>query len=198
MRSTGVLFRVLLVLAGCGLAQQGALAGTKPAEANALLQGKFDNRQQVATAQPGAQGPVPHVIVAIEPTSQSDWTLWHVHLAVDAENTFDQTWAMQTRVEYDGSRSLIPYYQYKPTAPATVATFDPKTWLSLEACALRGEFGKARIKGMSEGEPCVAVTMSIGPIRTLLPVGIDREGEWLRLDLNYRGARTRIDARRVP
>jgi len=51
---------------------------------------------------------------------------------------------------------------------------------------------------MSEGEPCVAVTMSIGPLRTLLPVGIDREGEWLHLDLNYHGARTRIDAHRMP
>lgn len=197
MNSNGVLFRLLSLLAGCGLALQGMFAGTVPAEANALLQGKFDNQQQVAAAQPDPQGQIPHVTVAIEPTSQSDWTLWHVHLEVNPENAFDQTWAMQTRLEHDGSTSLIPYYQYKPTGPATVATFDPKTWLSLEACALRGEFTKARIKGMSEGEPCVAVTMSLGPIRTLLPVGMDREGEWLRLDLNYRGARMRIDARHV-
>ena len=198
MSSGGVLLRLLPLLAGCGLALQGTRAGTVPAEANALLQGKFDNRQQVAAAQSDPQGQIPHMTVAIEPTSQSDWTLWHVHLEVNPENAFDQTWAMQTRLEHDGSTSLIPYYQYKPKGLATVATFDPKTWLSLEACALRGEFTKARIRGMSEGEPCVAVTMSLGPIRTLLPVGIDREAEWLRLDLNYRGARTRIDARRVP
>jgi hypothetical protein len=194
MKST-VLFRMFLLFAGFGIVQQDALAAPTPAEASALLQGKFDNREQVAAAQSDPQGQIPHVTVTIEPTAQKDWTLWQVHLEVNPENAFDQAWAMQTRLEYDGSMSLIPYYQYKPTGPATAAAFDPKTWLSLEACALRGEFTKTRIKGMSEGEPCVAVTMSIGPLRTLLPVGIDREGEWLHLDLNYRGARTRIDAR---
>ena len=198
MRSTFVILRALLVLVSSGVAHQAIAADAKQPTANVLLQGRFDNREQVAAAQPGAESPVPHVTIAIEPTSQSDWSLWHVHLETDPENSFDQTWAMQTRREYDGSTSLIPYYQYKPTGPATAASFDStKSWLSLEACALRGEFGKTRIKSMSEGEPCVAVTMSIGPLRTLLPVGIEREGEWLHLDLNYRGARTRIDARRT-
>jgi hypothetical protein len=195
MRSAGAFFHVLL-LTGV-VAAHNALADAPAASGNALLQGRFDNAEQVAKAPSGAAGGIPHVTVTIDPTSLPDWTLWHVRLEVDAENAFDQTWAMQTRREYDASTSLIPYYQYKPTGPVTAATFDPKTWLSLEACALRGTFSATRIEGMSEGEPCVAVTMSIGPLRTLLPVGIDREGDWLHLDLNYRGARTRIDARRV-
>jgi hypothetical protein len=190
-------FRVLL-LAGFSAAQCGNAVGTGTSGANDLLQGRFDNRDQVASAQSGAPGQIPHVTVSIEPAPEQDWSLWHVHLEADAENTFDQTWAMHTQVEHDGSTSLVPYYPFKATAPVTAATFDPQGWLSLEACALRGEFGTARIKGMSEGEPCVAVTMSIGPLRALLPVGLEREGEWLHLDLNYRGARTRIDARRVP
>lgn len=196
-KSTLGIFRALLLLAGLGPAPGSVGATAGDGEANVLLQGTFDNREQVAKASPDSGIPTPHVTVAIEPTSQKDWSLWRVHLDVDAENSFDQTWAMQTQVEHDGSKALVPYYQYKPAGPVTAATFDPKTWLSLEACALRGEFGPARIKGMSEGEPCVAVTMSIGPLRALLPVGIDREGEWLHLDLNYRGARTRIDARRT-
>ncbi|HEY0180065.1 MAG TPA: hypothetical protein VGC30_10595 [Dokdonella sp.] len=169
-----------------------------PPEAGALLQGRYDNRAQVAAAAAAAPGAVPHVSVAIEPTAQPDWTLWRVHLEADAEHAFDQTWAMQTRTEYDGSTALIPYYPYKPAAAPSAATFDPQGWLSLEACALRGAAAPQRIQGMSEGEPCVAVTMSLGPLRALLPVGLDREGDRLQLDLNYRGARTRIDARREP
>jgi len=40
--------------------------------------------------------------------------------------------------------------------------------------------------------------MSVGARRALLPVGIEREGEWLHLDMNLRSVRTRIDAKRVP
>ena len=198
MKSIGSTLCVLTLFAACFVAQHDAQADTAAAQDNALLQGRFDNAEQIAKAPSGAASGLPHVTVTIEPTAQPDWTLWHVRLEVDAENVFDQAWAMEVRHEHDGSTALIPYYQYKPTGPATAATFDPKTWLSLEACALRGDFSNTRIQGMSEGEPCVAVTMSIGPLRTLLPVGIDCEGEWLHLDLTYHGARTRIDARRVP
>jgi hypothetical protein len=40
------------------------------------------------------------------------------------------------------------------------------------------------------------VSMSVGARRALLPVEYVREGDRLRVDLNLRGARTRIDARR--
>ncbi|MFT3792169.1 MAG: hypothetical protein QM741_14095 [Rudaea sp.] len=105
---------------------------------------------------------------------------------------------MQTRTEHDGSRALVPYYQLHQDAPPTAAAFDPEQWLSLEACALRGKFGARRIEAMSEGEPCVAVTMGVGARRALLPVGIVREADRLRVDLNLYGTRTHIDARRVP
>jgi hypothetical protein len=104
---------------------------------------------------------------------------------------------MQTRAEYDGSGSLIPYYQLQQAQTPAAATFDPHDWLSLEACALRGQFRKNRIEGLSEGEPCVAVSMSVGARRALLPVGFAREGAWLHVDLNLRGVRTRIDAKRA-
>jgi hypothetical protein len=38
--------------------------------------------------------------------------------------------------------------------------------------------------------------MSVGARRALLPVGFVREGDWLHVDLNLRGVRTRIDAKR--
>jgi hypothetical protein len=169
---------------------------TATAKAAAALQGKFDNRQQVASAPAGTDAPIPHVIVVIEPTPQKDWSLWHVHIETDPESKFDQTWAMQMRVEHDGSGALVPYYQLKQTTNPVAGAFDPKDWLSLEACALRGDFTKARIEAMSEGEPCVAVSMSVGARRALLPVGFVSDGAKLHLDMNLRGVRTRIDADR--
>jgi hypothetical protein len=165
--------------------------GTTPPGPSAVLQGKYDN-----AAQAKADANLPHVVVTIEPTAKAEWTLWAVHVETDATTSFDQTWAMELRKEYDGSYALVPYYQLKQDAPPAAASFDPAGWLSLEACALRGPFANGKLEGVAEGEPCVAVTMSVGARRALLPVGYVREGDRLGVDLNLRGERTHIDARR--
>lgn len=200
MKPGALIFPVLLLLAGAQSAFGGDKAIAAPANTAELLQGRFDNREQVtrAPAKVGAENPpLPHVVVAIEPTQQAGWSLWRMHLEADAENSLDATWAMQTRVESDGSKALIPYYQLKPTAPPAADAFDSQTWLSLEACALRGDFGKSRIRASADGMPCVVVATGVGPRRILLPVAIEREGDWLRFHLIYLGTDTRVDARRV-
>ena len=160
-----------------------------------LLQGHFDNREQVAHAPAGAAQPVPDVAVTIEATPQKDFTLWHVHLVTDPVSTFDQTWAMQIRIEHDGSGALIPYYQLRQDVAPTATAFDPRSWLSLEACALRGTFAATHVEAISEGEPCVAVSMNVGARRALLPVAVSRGADSLKLHMNLRGVRTLIDAR---
>ena len=175
-----------------------AFAATQSPPAGALMQGRFDNGAQVAKGAADAAHATPHVTVTIEPTAKPDWSFWHVHIQTDPESTFDQTWAMQARTEHDGSHALIPYYQFKQESEPTAATFDPNGWLSLEACALRGKASATRMEGFSEGEPCVAVSMSVGARRALLPVGFMREGDALQLDMNLRSVRTRIDAVRSP
>jgi len=198
MKSRLLIALLLLVMAAGAAAGEshpdGAAVSTGVA---ALLQGRFDNREQAAQASTGAEPAIPKVTVTIEPTPQKDWALWRVRVETDADSTYEQTWAMQTRVEHDGSRSLVPYYQYKQATAPAAAEFKADEWLSLEACALRGTFTGTRIEAMSEGEPCVAVTMSVGARRALMPVGIVREGDWLHVDLNLRGARTRIEAKRA-
>jgi len=178
-----------------GLLSASLLAGNAgaatPADPNALLVGKYDN-----LAQTKADASVPHVVVTITPTAKAGWTLWAVHVETDATTAFDQTWAMQLRKEYDGSYALIPSYQLKQDAPPPASSFDPAGWLSLEACALRGAFANGKLEGVSEGEPCVAVSMNVGARRALMPVGYVREGDRLDVDLNLRGVRTRIEARR--
>ena len=192
MRVTLFLITTLLWSAATGAPPD---AAAMQAKAQALLVGTFDNAAQVAKAPSGAEQPIPHVTVKIEPTPQKDFSLWHVRIQTDAESTFEQTWAMQTRIEHDGSGALIPYYQLHQDSVPSAAAFDGQGWLSLEACALRGNFTPTRLQGMAEGEPCVAVSMSVGARRALLPVGLVRDGEWLHLDMNLRGVRTRIDAR---
>ncbi|MDR2012290.1 MAG: hypothetical protein LBQ20_04470 [Rhodanobacter sp.] len=161
-----------------------------------IAPGRYDNRAQAAKTPGDVEHAIPQVEVTIQATPQKDFALWHVHLQTDAESTYEQTWAMQSHTEHDGSTSLIPYFQFKQTSTPTAASFDAQGWLSLEACALRGEFGKTRIRAMSEGEPCVAASMNVGARRALLPVGIEREGSRLQLDFNLGGHRTRIDMNR--
>lgn len=158
--------------------------------------GRYDNRDQAAKSPRDVDSAIPQVTLTIEPTPQNDFVLWHVHLQTDAESTYEQTWAMQSRTEHDGSASLIPYFQFKQIVTPSAAAFDAQGWLSLEACALRGEFGKTRIRAMSEGEPCAAAIMNVGARRALLPVGIERNGARLQLDFNLRGKRTRIELQR--
>jgi hypothetical protein len=183
----------LRVLAGFLLASLAAseARSAAPTDPSALLAGRYDN-----AAQAKADAAIPHVVVTIEPTAKPAWTLWAVHVETDATTAFDQTWAMELRTEYDGSYALIPYYQLKQDVPPAAASFDPAGWLSLEACALRGAAAKGRLEGVAEGEPCVAVSMGVGARRALLPVGYVREDDRLEVDLNLRGVRTRIDARR--
>ncbi|HZX92325.1 MAG TPA: hypothetical protein VFE67_16935 [Rudaea sp.] len=195
MRVTLFLFATLLWSAATGAPPD---AAATQAQAQSLLPGTFDNAAQVAKAPTGAEQPVPHVTVRIEQTPQKDFSLWHVRIQTDAESTFEQTWAMQTRIEHDGSGALIPYYQLHQDSVPSAAAFDGQGWLSLEACALRGNFTQTRLQGMAEGEPCVAVSMSVGARRALLPVSFAREGEWLHLDMNLRSVRTHIDAKRSP
>src|SRR5579863_7277918 len=132
MKPCALIFPLLLILAGAQSAYGGDRATAAAASAPVLLQGRFDNREQAqASAEAGAENPpLPHVVVIIEPTQQAGWSLWRMHLEADAENSLDAIWAMQTRVEGDGSKALIPYYQLKPTAPPAADAFDAQTWLS--------------------------------------------------------------------
>ncbi len=76
--------------------------------------------------------------------------------------------------------------------------FDAPAWLSLEGCALRGDFGKARIQAVAGGVPCMGVANGIGAQRAPLPLAIDRQGELLHLDFIYRDTASSIDAHKTP
>ncbi|MDR2013062.1 MAG: hypothetical protein LBQ20_08480 [Rhodanobacter sp.] len=183
--------RSTLIFAACIVAAWCAQAAA-PSPAIVAPPGRYDNRAQAAKTSGDAKHAIPQVEVTIEATPQKDFALWHVRLQTDAESIYEQTWAMQSRTVYDGSTSLIPYYQFKQTSTPSAASFDAQGWLSLEACMLRGETGK-RVRMMSEGVPCDAASNPVGLPRALLPIGIERDGTRLQLDFDLRDRRTRIE-----
>lgn len=185
-------------------------AAVSIAGVGALLAGHYDNSAQAAHAYATAENPAPpHVTVTIEPTQRADWELWRVHMDVDpavaqsagSATSLDAVWAMNiSRRAYDKSLRLVPYTLRPSVNAATVnaSAFDETRWLSLEACMLLGDFGKSRIVAQVAGdEMCVAAGMGIGGKRAFLPSWIEREGDWLHVQLTYLGNPLRVDARRV-
>jgi hypothetical protein len=162
-----------------------------------IAPGHYDNQAQVAKA-PGnanAETAIPRVEVTIETTAQPGFSLWRVRVQTDPESSHEQLWAYEARTEYDGSLSLVPYYQCRQNTPDEAAAIYDHAhgWLSLEACELRGEAGKKRIDLVADGVPCAVITINIGPRRALLPMEVKREGAHLQFDFNFSGKRNRID-----
>jgi len=185
-------------------------AAVSIAGVGALLAGHYDNSAQAAKGHATVENPAPpHVTVTIEPTQRADWELWRVHMDVDpavaqsagSDTSLDAVWAMNiSRRSNDKSIQLVPYTLRPSVSAATVnaSAFDETQWLSLEACVLLGDFGKSRIVAQVAGdEMCVAEGMGLGGKRAFLPSSIDRERDWLHVQLTYLGNPLRVDARRV-
>ncbi len=163
-----------------------------------LLEGDFDNNEQVWSARESdAVNPVPHVVVSLESTARDDWMLWRVHL--DSAPPVDVTWAMHRIAANVGVVTLLPH-RALVAAPATGEAFDPQQWTPLDACALRGTATTSGIRVVANADSCTTIAPGIGAQAALLPLAIEREGEWLHLRLyadQARGAQARLDARKV-
>ena len=164
-----------------------------------LLDGEFDNHEQVWAADKGNSTAIlpPHVVVTIETTPNKDWTVWHILL--DAPTPIKAVWAMQTIDAAGDANSMLPH-RALVASPAMGTSFDTKQWTPLDACALHGTITFADIRVSADPAACAAIVPGIGPQAALLPLAIEREGEWLRVRLyadQARGADTREDARKV-
>lgn len=181
--------------------------GAAIAAAGALLAGRYDNSKQVAEGK-GQHPPPQHVTITIEPTGKSGWELWRVHMDVDPEvaesagsdTSLDALWAMNiARAADEKSLQMIPYTSRPSVDIASVdaPAFDQAQWLPLEACMLRGDFRSSRIVvQVPPDEMCVAATMGLGGKRAFLPSAVEREGDWLHVQLMYFGRPWRVDAHR--
>jgi hypothetical protein len=190
----------LLALAGCqNLMHVGATRPSMPASgAESALAGEYDNHEQVWSARESAAAIVPaHVVVTIEPTSLAEWSLWHVRL--DATPALDATWAIRSTSGSDSAGTLLPHRALLAT-PAAGSAFDAKQWAPLDACALHGSVAAVAFKVMADLPACSALAPGVGAQASLLPLAIEREGEWLRVRFyadQARGADAREDLRKV-
>ena len=193
---------IVLCLAACA-----DLHSTKPARGarapaavgEPVLQGDFDNHEQVWLAHEATAGtiPPPHVVVSIEPASQADWSIWHIRL--DAVPPIEATWAMRKSAAQDGRTILTPY-RALVAAPAAASNFDAQQWTPLDGCALQGTLAGGALKTQADAAGCAAIAPGVGAQAALLPLVVEREGEWLRIRLyadQARGADAREDTRRV-
>jgi hypothetical protein len=205
----------LLLLAGFATcpsahAKEPAASTATVASISSSLAGRYDNSAQVAQGKTSGQTPPPqHVTVTIESTPQQDWQIWRIHMDVDPEvanmagsdTSLDAVWAMNlTRRSPHNMLALIPYTLTPSVDLASVkaSEFDVKQWLSLDACALEGQFGASRIVvDAPADEMCVAATMGLGGKRAFLPTSVEREGDWLHVQLMYFGKPWRVDAQRA-
>jgi hypothetical protein len=175
------------------------------------LAGRYDNSAQVALGKTSGQKPPPqHVTITIESTPQEDWQIWRVHMDVDPEvaqlagsdTSLDAVWAMNLSHGAPHKMLQLTPYTLIPSvdlASVQAAKFDRKQWLSLDACALGGQFTASRIVAQAPAdEMCVAETMGLGGKRAFLPTTVEREANWLHAQLIYFGKPWRVDAQRAP
>lgn len=158
-------------------------------------EGVYDNHAQVWQAHESAPGAVqpPHVVVTIDATSQPDWALWRIHL--DATPPVDAVWAIRSMTQSDGALALVPH---RPLVATPSPTFDAQQWAALDACTLRTPARAAA--ATADIAACAAIVPGIGTEAALLPLAIERDGEWLRLRLyadQARGTDAREDLRLV-
>jgi hypothetical protein len=189
---------VLPALAGCH-----ALRGESPDRATAASaaatspEGVFDNHEQVWQAGVDHAAAPPHVVARITALPAGGWTLWQVHL--DGASPLDASWAMQRRVAADGAVSLVPY-RALVAKPGTGEDFDSAEWTALDACSLRETVTAQGSTAAADAAACATIAPGIGTRAALLPLAIEREGEWLHLRLyadQARGVDAREDLRRA-
>jgi hypothetical protein len=191
---------MLLSLAACQTSPHVAStrANASPNASTPLLAGEFDNHEQVWSARAAAAVVAPpHIVVTLEGTPLADWSLWRIHY--DTQPALDAVWAMQRIEAGSGALTLLPY-RANVADPATGGAFDVKQWIPLDACSLRGSSTATQLRVATDAAACAAIVPGIGPDSALLPLAIEREGEWLHLRLyadQARGAVAREDARKV-
>ena len=199
MKRIGILL-IALSLVAC---QDLHRADSRSARTNVVaptMLGVFDNHEQVWSAREAAPtgATPPHVVVSIDATSQVDWTLWRIRL--DSTPPIEATWAMHSTALADGTAVIVPHHALVAT-PAAAPAFDAKQWTALDACALRSvAHASAGFQANADTAACIAIAPGIGADAALLPLAIEREGEWLHVRLyadQARGADAREDARLV-
>lgn len=185
-----------LLLAACQTLGRPAAETASPGPSS--VRGEYDNHEQVWSARenPSLIAP-PHVLVTIEGTPREDWTIWRVRL--DASTPIEAAWALRQTKAADGSVVWLPH-RATLAQPGRDKAFDAAQWTPLDACVLRGRTGARGLQVVADVNACAVLAPGVGAEAALLPLAIERDGEWLRVRLyvdQARGAEAREELRLV-
>lgn len=156
--------------------------------------GEYDNNEQVWHA--GAAG-APRVRFQLTPIADGNWYTWRTQWKSDTD--LSVTWLLRMEQGADGSVMLTPHRPLIAN-PGLAKDFDARQWMPLDACKLQGSIVGGKLTANADAAACATVAPGVGVEAALLPLSIEREGEWLRVRLyadQARGVATRADARRV-
>ncbi len=166
-----------------------------------LFDGEFDNREQVLSA-PTSGVPIPRVVVTLRSLNtrsnkNGNWLMWQTRMPGSVPD--EAVWAMNVARADDGSAVATPY-RALIAAPDTHDDFDPRQWTPLTACALRGSITSTGLNLTADAAACATIAPGVGAQAALLPLTMQRDGEWLRTRLyadQARGVQAHEEARRV-
>ncbi|MGA9828144.1 MAG: hypothetical protein WBQ57_07390, partial [Rhodanobacteraceae bacterium] len=154
-----------------------ASASTRADITAVTMTGTFDNHAQVWQSRATASPAPPHVILTIDPATEH-WSIWQVHL--DTVTAMDASWAMQRTSGADGMTTLVPY-RALVAKPAYGKDFDARQWAALDACALKAVAAKQAFRAEANAAACATIAPGIGSDAALLPLTVERDGEWMRV-----------------
>lgn len=156
--------------------------------------GEYDNNEQVWQA---GSASMPHVRFELTPMAAANWYAWRTQWKSDTHLAV--TWLLRMDQSADGSVVLTPHRPLVAN-PGVGKGFDSRQWMALDACKLQGNIVGAKLVAKADASACATVAPGVGVEAALLPLSIEREGEWLRVRLyadQARGTDARADARRV-
>ncbi|WP_440223036.1 hypothetical protein ACQQ2N_18455 [Dokdonella sp. MW10] len=158
---------------------------------SADLAGTYDNHEQVWQAGAAAS---PRVRIEVVPLSRAGWYGWTTRF--EGSGTLVSTLVLRVDMAGDAV-TVIPY---RGAGAPLGKAFDPAQWTPLDACALRGNVQPGKLRIDADATACASIAAGLGAEAALLPLSIERDGDWLRTRLyadQARGAEARSEARRV-
>ncbi len=186
------LFALVAALAACG-SLPGRSSGKAVSTAGPTpdLVGTYDNHEQVWQAGAAA---MPRVRIEVVPLSREGWYGWTTRF----EGSGALVSTLVLRVDTGGDAvTVVPH---RGAGAPLGKAFDPAKWTALDACALRGHAQPGKLRVDADATACASIAAGLGAEAALLPLSIEREGDWLRTRLyadQARGAEARSEARRV-
>lgn len=188
---------LLALLTACQSMPSRTLDAAPPrAAGTSTWEGQYDNHQQVWRQRQGGQAALPQARFDVAATGGPDWYVMDVDLNMPPAQ--QARWLLHRQVNGEQVR-ITPYHPLRADADPEAGN-DSSQWAPLLPCAMRGTRSASGLGVQADIAACATIAPGIGAAAALLPIGLEKEGDWLRVRLysdQARGSDARHEARRV-